>query len=342
MTSLERSLRAIRREKPDRVPVIPQTHIWAEYYYGSSSHECMYDGERYAEVQIKAWEEFGWDGVFVATDSVALAQSLGLDVLDTDIGVAPGPEGILNNLREFETLSLPDPHETRLNEWIKATRILAKEIGDKVLILSRCDQGAFSLAAQLRGMEKFLLDVGIGQDKEYVHRFLELCNQYILQFASLLLEAGAHVVTIGDAIASGSLVSPATYKEYAMPHHQALASQIHELDGKLSIHICGNMTRSMDLFASTGADILEFDAPTDFDTAWQAARGKTCLLGNVETSEILTFGTPEQVKEECRWRLEKVKPHSGYILSSGCALSPGVPAENIHAMVESARIYGQY
>jgi MtaA/CmuA family methyltransferase len=302
----------------------------------------MYDGERYAEVQIKAWEEFGWDGVFVATDSVALAQSLGLDVLDTDIGVAPGPEGILNNLREFETLSLPDPHETRLNEWIKATRILAKEIGDKVLILSRCDQGAFSLAAQLRGMEKFLLDVGIGQDKEYVHRFLELCNQYILQFASLLLEAGAHVVTIGDAIASGSLVSPATYKEYAMPHHQALASQIHELDGKLSIHICGNMTRSMDLFASTGADILEFDAPTDFDTAWQAARGKTCLLGNVETSEILTFGTPEQVKEECRWRLEKVKPHSGYILSSGCALSPGVPAENIHAMVESARIYGQY
>jgi uroporphyrinogen-III decarboxylase len=40
--------------------------------------------------------------------------------------------------------------------------------------------------------------------------------------------------------------------------------------------------------------------------------------------------------------MEKVKPASGYILSSGCALSPGVPAENLHAMVESARRYGQY
>jgi uroporphyrinogen-III decarboxylase len=37
-----------------------------------------------------------------------------------------------------------------------------------------------------------------------------------------------------------------------------------------------------------------------------------------------------------------VKPAGGYILSSGCALSPDAPAENLHAMVESARRYGWY
>lgn len=342
MTSLERSLRAIHQQTPDRIPAIPQAHVWAEYYYGSSSHECMYDGEKYAEIQIQAWKEFDWDGIFVATDSVALAHSLGLDVLDTDVGVAPSPEGILKNLADADELDWPDPRQTRLNEWLIATRILAQELGDKVLIFGRADTGAFSLAAQLRGMADFLFDVGVGKQQEQIHHLLDLCNRYILRFAELQMEAGAHVVTIGDAIASGSLVSPSTYKEYAFPSQQALTRQIHERGGRLSIHVCGNMTRTMDQFVGTGADVLEFDTLTDFDIAWKAARGKTCLLGNVDTSDVIAFGTPERVMEECKWRIDKVKPDSGYILSSGCALSPGVPADNIHALVESAKQYGGY
>ncbi len=342
MTSLERSLRAIHHQPPDRVPVIPQAHVWALYNYGSSSHECMWDGERYAEVQIQAWKDFGWDGIFVATDSVAIAHSLGLEVLDTDVGVAPNPEGMLDSLADVEKLDWVDPRSTRLNEWIKATRILAQELGDRVLIFGRADTGAFSLAAQLRGMADFLFEVGIKEEPERIHRLLSLCHQYILSFAELQMEAGAHVVTIGDAMTSGSLVSPATYAEFAFPYEQELARQIRKRGGRLSIHICGDMTRAMTRWVDTSAHVLEFDTPTDFDIAWQAARGRTCLLGNVDTSDVIAFGSPEQVASECKWRIEKVKPESDYILSSGCALSPGVPAENLHAMVESAQRYGWY
>ncbi len=342
MTSLERSLRAIHHQQPDRVPVIPQAHVWALYHYGSSSHECMYDGELYAELQIQAWKEFGWDGIFVATDSVAIAHSLGLEVLDTDVGVGPAPDGVFDSLADVDKLEWVDPRATRLNEWIKATRILAEELGDRVLVFGRADTGAFSLAAQLRGMADFLLDVGEKKEPERIHHLVSLCNQYILSFAELQMDAGAHVVTIGDSMASGSLVSPATYEEYAFPYEQELDKQIRKRGGRLSIHICGDMRRTMNRWIDTGAHILEFDTPTDFDTAWQAARGRTCLLGNVDTSDVIAFGSPERVMAECRWRIEKVKPESGYILSSGCALSPGVPAENLQAMVESARQYGAY
>ncbi len=341
MTSLERSLRAIRMEKPDRIPVIPQAHIWAEYNYGSSSDELMYDGKRYAEIQIEAWQDFGWDGIFVATDSVALAHCLGLEVLDTDLGVAPSPEGVLKSLEEMEDIEWPDPRQTRLNEWIIATRILAEQVGDKVLILARADQGAFTLAAQLRGMQDFLLEVGLGEKPKQIQRLLESCNQYILTFANLLMDAGAHAVTIGDALASGSLVSPKVYNQYAFPHQQYLAEAVEKRNRHFSIHVCGKTTRVIDRLAQTGAHILEFDAPTDFETAWQVARGKTCLLGNVDTS-IITFDSPNKVKEECRWRIERVMPDSGYILSSGCGISPNAPAENLRAMIESAQEYGRY
>ena len=35
-------------------------------------------------------------------------------------------------------------------------------------------------------------------------------------------------------------------------------------------------------------------------------------------------------------------PDSGFILGPGCALGTETPAENIHALVEAARKYGQY
>lgn len=341
MTGLQRSLEAIHHGQPDRVPVIPQAHVWAEYAYGSSSHECMHDGQRYAEIQIAAWHDFGWDGIFVATDSVALADSLGLPVLDTEVGVAPSPEGILETLADIERLVWVDPRQTRLDEWLKATAILSQELGDRVLIFGRADTGAFSLAAQLRGMANFLLDVGMGREQERIHRLLELCHQYILRFAELQMAAGAHVVTIGDALASGSLISPRTYVKYAFPYEQALATAITERGGLLSIHICGDMNRALSQWVETGAQVLEFDTATDFEAAIAAARGKTCLLGNVDTT-VMALDSPARVMDECRWRLERVKPHAGYILSTGCALSPGVPAENVHAMVESARRYGAY
>ena len=342
MTSLERSLRTLRLEQPDRVPVIPQAHTWVAYNYGSSNEELMYNGRLYAELQLAGWRDFGWDGVFVATDSVALAHSLGLEVMYTDLGAAPSPEGILKSLRQVDELEVPDPRQTRLNEWITATRILAEQAGEKLLVIGRADQGAFTLAAQLRGMQDFLLEVGLNREPEQIHRLLEFCNRYILTFANLLLDAGAHVVTIGDALASGSLVSPAVFEEYAFPYQRALVQAVARRGRYFSIHVCGKTTRVMPYLVQTGAHIIEFDAPTDFDTAWQVARGKTCLLGNVDTSEVMAFGSPQKVKEECRWRLAKVLPHSGYILSSGCAISPNAPADNLHAMVESAQQYGQY
>lgn len=342
MTSLERSLRAIDHQRPDQVPVIPQAHVWALYHYGSSAEACMWDGELYARLQIQAWKDFGWDGIFVATDSVALAHSLGLEVSYTEVGAAPGPTGLLESLEDVNKLQLTDPRQTRLNQWLIATQMLLRELGDRVLILARADVGPFSLAGQLRGMQEWLLDIAQAQRPELIHRLLDFCTDYVLAFADLLLEAGAPVVTIGDSLASGSLISPTTFRRFVFPYQQRIARAVRARGGRLSIHVCGRIDQMLDQLVDTGASILEFDAPTDFDLAWQTAGGRTCLLGNVPVSEVMTLGKPEQVEAECRWRLEKVKPASGYILSSGCALSPNAPADNLHAMVESARRYGRY
>ena len=220
-------------------------------------------------------------------------------------------------------------------------RLLAA-VGDQVLVIARADAGPFSLAAQLRGMEDFLLDVGMEKDPQRIHQLLEFCLEYVIAFADLLLDAGAPVVTIGDALASGSLISPKTFARYAFPYQQRLAQHVKARGGRLSIHVCGITTPIFDQLVATGADILEFDDNTDFDVAVETAQGQSCLLGNVAVSAVITMGTPSMVREECRRRLEQILPRSGYILSSGCAISPNAPAENLHAMVAAAEEYGVY
>ncbi|MBI4417578.1 MAG: uroporphyrinogen decarboxylase family protein [Ignavibacteriales bacterium] len=342
MTSRERCLRAIKLERPDRMPVIPQAHIWTLYYYGSTSEACMENGSLYAELQLKGWRDFEWDGMFVATDSVALAHSLGAPVEVADTGVVPASGGLLENIQAAADLKFPDPRDTRLNEWIEATRVLVREAGDSALIIARADQGPFSLSCQLCGMQQFMTEIGYGGHHEDIHALLRLSTEYVWSFAKLLLEAGAHVVSIGDALASGSLISPATFQEYAFPYQQEVARRVHKHGGKLSIHICGQTSTVMNRLAETGTDVVEFDAPTDFREAWKLSHERVCLLGNVDTSDVMAFGTPEMVVTECRKRIDIVKPDGGFILSSGCALSPNTPAENIRAMVDAAKEFGVY
>jgi len=340
MTSLERSLCAIHHRPPDRIPVIPQAHAWIVDHYGSSARELMGNGKLLAELALRGWHEFGWDGVFVGTDSVALAHALGLEVEYTDLGPTPDPHGMLDDLTQVDALAIPDIRKTRLNEWITATRILSDQIGQEVLIVARGDQGAFTLAGQLRGMERFLLDIAAAEQEQEIHALLDFCNRYWLAFAGLLFEAGAHVVTIGDALASGSLISPAAFERYALPYQRRLAAAVRHKGGLFGIHVCGDTNRILPGLVASGAHMLEFDSPTRFKLAWEASRDRICLLGNVDTSEIMARGTPQQVEEECRWRIELVKPHGGFILSTGCAISPNVPEANLRAMLESARKYG--
>jgi len=72
-----------------------------------------------------------------------------------------------------------------------------------------------------------------------------------------------------------------------------------------------------------------------------ATRGKTCLLGNIDTN-LLALGTAAEVDAACRELIDIAKPGGGFILGPGCAMAPASPAENIHALVESAKKYGSY
>ena len=63
---------------------------------------------------------------------------------------------------------------------------------------------------------------------------------------------------------------------------------------------------------------------------------RMCLMGNVNPLEVGVRGTPEEVKEATHDALEHgAADGKGMILSVGGGTSPGMPRENILAMLEA-------
>jgi uroporphyrinogen decarboxylase len=84
----------------------------------------------------------------------------------------------------------------------------------------------------------------------------------------------------------------------------------------------------------TGFTVLNWGKQKHITEVKERVGGRMCLMGNVNPLEIAVRGTPEEVKDETTEILE-ASGGEGIILSVGGGTSPGMPRENILAMLEA-------
>ncbi|MGA3352907.1 MAG: uroporphyrinogen decarboxylase family protein [Acidimicrobiales bacterium] len=342
MNSVERVATTIGLHEPDRVPVDLHNFQVAARASGLPMSEIFRDGELLAEAMLAAWREFGHDMILLENGTACNAEACGAQVRYRDDAAPTTGKPLLESLAMVVDLEVPDPYVTfPMSEILKATRILRREIGDEAWICARADQGPMDLSAQLRGISEFMMDLALGEEEDLVHALLDYSRRVATRYAYALIECGGHSTSIGEPIAGPAMISPAHYRRYAWADEHRMVSELKEHDIILHVHICGNTEAITEDFIATGAQVLEIDHKTDATGIKAAARGTTCLLGNVDTG-VLALGSPSEVEEACRELIDICKPGGGFILGPGCAMAPATPAENIHALVESAKRYGTY
>ena len=136
MNSLERVLAVINHEVPDRVPVSLHNFLAVGQFIGCSAlGEMLRSGEIMAQAQIECWRKTGHDVIQLENGTIAMAQAIGAEVgyfADEPPRVL---ETLIKDLKDVEKLNLPDPEKVfPLNENLKATRIVSKELGGKVFV----------------------------------------------------------------------------------------------------------------------------------------------------------------------------------------------------------------
>ena len=358
MNSIERTWTVLRGGVPDRVPVDLHNFMMTAQASGMPFPEFFQNGEAMAEGQIQAWREFGHDVLLIENGTAALAEACGCHVeyMAESAPVVHGPA--ITSLDDLDKLEVPDPYKAHpLKENLKATRIVAREIGDRAFIIGRADQGPFSLAAMLVGMDTFLFSLartlprrsrsgreipGDPELERQIRRLLDFSLEVTMRYAVAQMEQGAHITSIGESLSGPDVCSPQTYKDFEWSYAKKLVTELKARDILLAYHICGDATSIVADMVATGAAILELDYKVDLKKVKEITRGKATILGPVDPSGVMALGTPELVEEKCKEAIELLGEGGGLIPGPGCALPPTTPPENVHAMIEAAKKYGVY
>jgi len=115
-------------------------------------------------------------------------------------------------------------------------------------------------------------------------------------------------------------------------------------DIKIAFHSDGYIEPIIPDFIEIGLDILNPVQPKSMDPARlkKLYGDKLTFWGCVDIQEVLPFGTPEDVEQEVKLRIETVGKRGGLLLAPAHNIQPQVTIENILAFYRAARKYGKY
>lgn len=343
MNGLERIRKVLELGKPDRVPVFPLVHFGTAHVGGVKIKEFATDAKTNAHCLIAAYKMCGYDGVHPSVDVTVEGEAVGSRVEYPEDNVPFVVEPFLKSA-DINKLEMPDPQKAgRMPMIIESTRICSERIGKEAYIASAI-MGPLNCASQIRGVEQVMYD--FADSPSFAEELLDFCTELEIKFGKALLDAGAHSLIIGEALCSPAFISPQFYKKYIVPRQKKLISALFDHGAESTIlHICADTSPIMEDYAiGTGTNIIDLDYQVDM--AWAknlpgVKKRGVSVRGNLNPAGKLFTGNPQEVINECRLLIEKCVQGGRFILGSGCDINPASLPDNLKAMVEASKLYGQ-
>jgi [methyl-Co(III) methanol-specific corrinoid protein]:coenzyme M methyltransferase len=189
--------------------------------------------------------------------------------------------------------------------------------------------GPVSLAASLVDPMQFLKD--LRKDRENAHRVLDAVSDFLVDFARILAESGASVVCIGDPTATGEILGPKMFEEYAIPYLNRVINGIHAARTPVIVHICGKLEQVKYLLPALAADAISTDALVNLKQL-KAEYPQLTTMGNLSTY-LLEYGPEERVVRQT----EQLLRDGIDIIAPACGLSTASALGNIRALTGTVK-----
>lgn len=185
----------------------------------------------------------------------------------------------------------------------------------------------------------------------YIHAVFERQTEVALQNLERLHAAigdrAAIIQTNGTDFGTqnGPFCSPRTYRALYLPYQRRVNGWIHEhTPWKTFMHCCGGIEPLLEPIIEAGFDILNpvQCSARGMDPVELKRRVGDRLVfwgGGVNTQHTLPFGTPDQVRDEVRRRIDIFAPGGGFVFSSIHNIQAMTPIENVLALFQATAEY---
>ena len=373
MTHRERILAALNHRQPDRVPLdlgaTRSTSIVVQAYERLNRHLGSTESPRI----FSKW-------LNIAHPSQAMLQRFDIDTRSLgqgppdnwqDIVFADGsyqdewgvvrsrPAGCLYydltkspfageaSVADLDRHPWPDPHDPGRCRGLKEEARRLRQETDYAIALNM-PGGVVTQAQFLRGFEDWFAD--LIADPTFYHALLERITDLWIEMAKDELDAAgdcADFCFFGDDVAfqDGPMMSMELYRKMVKPYHARVFSYLKSRSSaKILYHTCGSVAHLIPDLIELGVDALnpiQVSAKgMDTKTLKREFGKDICFWGGIDTQRVLPFGSVQDVQVEVRRRVEDLGP-DGYCVCAVHNLQADVSPENICAMYDAAREYGQ-
>ena len=302
MTSKERFLTALMRQKPDRLPVTTH-HIMPSFldkYFGGKGNDDFFD--------ILGLDPVKWEMAYTFNSGTGEY----FDPAHNELGFLEARRissdnwrFIIEELPDFEykkqrfTIQTPKGElsmilqSDRYSTWVVEPLIKKKkeiELIAEYMTYPICDVPAINERADAWGQRGLFRGHiccfdGFGQpgawqdaacitgtqklimetfdDPQWVHELLSILQKRKLHYIKSLLGAKYDLLELGGGDASTTVISPDIFNEFVAPYDAPLIAAAHEAGQKIVYHTCGGMMPILEDIAAMKPDAMEtFTPPT--------------------------------------------------------------------------------
>jgi len=331
----ERILRVLKKDKTDRPPVVcPGGMMNAAIVdvmnkTGHTLPEAHHSDRLMAQLSYDVYEHTGFENFGIPFCMTVEAEVLGSEINFGSLECEPKIEKeAFASVSEIKFKDIAQMlKEGRIESIVQAGYHLSEKYPDVPVIGNLT--GPISTTASIVDPMSFLKD--LRKDKENAHRAIDYVTNFLIEYAKLMIDNGVDLISIGDPTATGEILGPKMFEEYAVRYLNKLIDGIHSLNTPVIVHICGNMNTVKNLIPQIKSDAISTDAVVNLKLLKKEFPFLT-TMGNLSTY-LLQFGTPEKVHDQTIRLL-----NDGIdIISPACGLSTSSSLENIQALTNTVK-----
>jgi uroporphyrinogen decarboxylase len=370
MTSKERFLKALNREKPDRLPVT--THHVMQYfldkYMGGISDQEFFDYFGMDPIKWLVPMKANPDKGEYLMDRYILSDKWIINISNIEGLEYPTIKYEITTPEKKLTTCLQNNDYTQWNiehlikeksdidilekymPWptydVEEVNKSAVEYGTHGLIRGHImsfnifgQPGCWQDASCLYGIENLIMETY--DDPEWVHHLLQILMDKKMICVNSLKGANYDLLELGGGDASSTVISPKLLEEFVIPYDKQIIDAAHKLGQKIVYHTCGGMMPILEILASMNPDALEtltppaMGADVVLSEVKKRVGDKVCLIGGFDQFNGFNC-TLEETRAMVKRNFMDAGQDGGYILSPSDHFFDANP-ENIKAYADEAK-----
>jgi uroporphyrinogen decarboxylase len=357
MTSRERFITTINRGEPDRPPLFanftPQVAKKMSKHLGLTYEEPLDSllSTRISHTGLLL--HLGND--VVGTASIAPENALSVTdpdgIITNEWGMTFKPLGLYNEFYSFplsqaetesdiENYKFPDPFA--YGRYDDVDRKIT-DYKNKFGVIGDLETSIFETSWYLTGLEKFFIDMMY--QPPYFNKLLDKVMNINLETGREMIRRGVDMIWAGDDFGGqhGMLMDPYQWRELFKPRIKYMFEEMRKInpDIKIAWHSCGSFVPVIPDLIEIGLDILNPLQPLAKDMEPEFLKmefGKDLIFfGGICVQDLIPYGTPKQIKDEVKRRVEILGKGGGYIIAPAHNIQDDTPVENIIAFFEAVQ-----